>query len=218
MHRLMIAWPALALVSLVVASAQAQRPSTRRPETLLFNRSVQEELNLTADQKAMLRKLQAKRDEAFEAFQKRNDAKGKALVDEANEGAAKMAKALDAKQRQRFKQIQVQTEGLFAFLNKEVQDTLRLTPKQKKDVTAILKDYAKQAMAAYKAMGNNFVLFPAVQKKVKGIEHDSQKKVMALLTPEQKKAWEELVGKPFAMKPNPLHATGGGKPVKEKKD
>lgn len=217
MLRRRIALPAVALLGLVAVPARAQRPGTLRPETLLFNKSVQQELNLSADQKATLQTLAARRDEAFEAYRAGNLARGKVLVDEANAGAAKLAKALDAKQRRRFEQIQVQTEGLFAFLREAVQDKLRLTPKQKKDVTAVLKDCTRQATAAYKAMGKDFAKFDEVQKKVEGIKHESQKKVLALLTPEQKKAWEELVGKPFALKPNSPPATGG-KPVKEKKD
>lgn len=221
MRSLSVKFLAAALAALLTAPVFAQRAGgTPGAGMLLFNKSVQEELKLTADQKASLKKLDAKRSEAIKAFQAGDRKKAQDLIQEANMEVAKVVDALDPKQKKRLEQIQLQTMGLFAFGLPKVRDTLKLTDKQKDEIQAISKTFQKDAQKAFEEMKGDFTKFPEVNKKVTTMRKEAQAKVAALLTPAQKKTWEEMTGKPFEMKMERFPGLGGprpkGKPAAEK--
>src|SRR5262245_7542784 len=126
---------ALAVAALVASPALAQQPGGFfGGQSLLTNKSVQEELKLTKAQKDKLAEVAKKtREKMQEAFQKFQDLKPEerrekfqALMKEVTEETNKAA-GLTAEQKTRLEQIQLQQQGIGAFADAKVQKALKFT-------------------------------------------------------------------------------------------
>jgi hypothetical protein len=176
---------------------------------LLLNKSVQDELKLTDDQKAALAKV---RDKQMEAMQKARDAdrekRGeifRAAREETKKEVDKWKEAgLKPEQARRLRQIELQNMHFRAFADADVQKELKMTDKQKDEVKEITEGVNKDVTELRNSAQNPRELFP----KIQALQKEATEKVAGLLTEDQKKTWKELVGEPFEVK---MEGFGGGR-------
>ena len=196
---------------------------------LIMNKSVQKELNLTADQIKDLRAgAQKVRDKYREQLAKIPVVRGdpsqagsavempdpKMVAELRNqtdtENKKLLAEVLKPKQISRLKQIDLQLEGIRALLqNKEVALALKLTDDQKGKVTKLFEDINAHAVSVAPLPR------PEDEKTVRetGMKayheawneafKEATGKIPSLLTPEQRRRWEAMTGAPFQLKPEP---------------
>jgi hypothetical protein len=195
----MLKWAlALAIPAVLVATARPEDQQILPEGTtvkllLLRQKSVQEELHLSPD---VVKKIHDFTDKQSEAF-------GKVLKQGKAELADKL-KAMEAENKQfvmdtltkeqnhRLDQITLQITGLYQITRPDVAKALSLTPDQIKEFTKMQKE-AREGLAAMmkdpsKAGGG---------EKLTQHNRETRKKIMSLLTEEQRAKVREMVGKPF---------------------
>jgi hypothetical protein len=200
---------------------------------LIMNKSVQKELKLTADQMkdlwAGVHKVREKYLEQLEkipvvrpgdpsqpgAVVEMRDPKMVAELINNRDAETKklLAEVLKPNQLSRLKQIDLQLEGIRAFLqNKEVALALKLTDDQKGKVKKLFEDISQAAMAHALSVApaspsgydeeavretRNKALVEAWNKAFK----EAKGNIPSLLTPEQRRRWEAMTGAPFQLEP-----------------
>jgi Spy/CpxP family protein refolding chaperone len=211
----------LAVVALIAAPALAQRPGGGGRGfgggNLLTNKSVQEELKLDDAQKKKVEEVSKKIRELMTEKTKgiaREDLREKmpAIMKEINAESTKLlADCLKPEQTKRYKQIQLQQQGTRAFSSEEVQTALKLTTEQKDGIKKIGEDARKAIEEQTKDLERtDFQKRTEIRNKV---NKESEGKIAATLTSEQKKTWTEMVGEKFEVKfERPTRPGGGGRP------
>jgi hypothetical protein len=185
--------------------------------TLMVNKSVLEEIKATDEQKEKLAKwapeAQTKQREAMQEFFGGGGGQPDfAKIQEANAKIAKeqleeVSKVLKEEQVKRVKQIQVQIQSVNAFRQKEVQDALKLTDEQKETIREIQMSLGQEMreLGGFGGGGGGGRPSPEAMaertKKVNELNKKFLEKIVAQLKDDQKKAWEDLNGKPFEYKP-----------------
>jgi len=163
---------------------------------LLAQKSVQEELKLTADQVEKVteaaKKQQAARAGGADLSQEERAKKNQEL---AKEGDKVVADVLKPEQAKRLKQIQLQQEGARAFNNPEVTKALNITAEQKQKLKDI-QDTASKERASIQQAARGGDRQEAM-KKMADLTKKTNTEAMALLTDDQKTKWKELTGEPF---------------------
>jgi hypothetical protein len=175
---------------------------------LVFRDKVQDELKLSDEQK---QKLGAKfpdyvqetmkvfdkikdlkppeRDKEMEAHRRKSDEKLTALLTD----------VLDARQRERLFQLQLQQAGAFALLGQnQAFLKLKISDNQRKQFMEVVQEMEKKIQAVLKEVQDGAKpenIFPKVMK----LRQEHEAKIQALLTESQKKQWQELLGKPFEL-------------------
>ncbi|MFO0808458.1 MAG: hypothetical protein U0746_07530 [Gemmataceae bacterium] len=196
---------------------------------LLSNKSVQEELKITDEQKEKLTAFateqgQKMRDAMQELrsgggnfgdpdFMKKMQEATKKLGDAAMHDL-KEKKLLKDEQLTRFKQINYQQLGVAGTVaDDNVQKSIKLTGDQKDKLKAMAEEYQKDNM---ELRGFD----PDTQTKRTALRKEYKEKTTNVLTADQKKAWTELVGKEFEIKIETPNFGGGkgGKRGKGKQD
>jgi len=213
---------ALSVAVLAVATSVcfAQRGGGRgmqmTPEgpLLLGNKSVQDELKLTDDQKKDVKTVtDAQREKMTKAFQ---DNKGdmeaiqkamKDINDESNKALTKTMDSLTDAQKKRFKEIEVQVKGLKAFSDEKVVAELKLTDKQKDDFKVKVDDFEKDRRALMTDAGRDQTKRTEAQTKITENQAKLTDTIVGSLTDDQKKTWKDLTGEKFTYKPD----QGGGR-------
>jgi hypothetical protein len=104
---------------------------------------------------------------------------------------------LKPEQMKRLKQIELQMHGAGAFHDAKVQTALKITDEQKEKIKSIQEDAGKEIRELFTGGGRDF---RANGEKMQKINKETMKKTMGVLSPEQKKAWRDMVGEPFEMK------------------
>jgi hypothetical protein len=198
---------------------------------LIMNKSVQKELNLTADQMKDLRAgAQKVREKYLEQLANIPVVRGdptqagsavemhdpKMVAELVNEKDAEtkklLAEVLKPKQLSRLKQIDLQLEGIRALTNKEVALALKLTDDQKGQVKKLFEDISKASMAhalsVAPASPSGYDEETVRETRNKALVEAWNKefkeatgKIPSLLTPEQRKRWEAMTGAPFQLEP-----------------
>jgi hypothetical protein len=151
------------------------------PLTLLHNASVKKELRLSEDQAVK--------------------------VDAAVWDA--LAKVLDSDQLKRLKQIDLQQRDYLAFGDTSLQATLKLTKDQKDSIKTILADADKELTSLMENLKGAFGVggiaggakggFQGTFNRLISIRKETRERCTEVLTNEQKRMWEELVGDEFRM-------------------
>jgi hypothetical protein len=206
----------LAVAALMAAPALAQRggrggmfggaPGVGQ---LINNKGVQEELKMTPDQVTKagegMRSVFEKFRDDFGRFQEMSQEERAALQKKMNDETQKAAAdILKPEQTKRLKQIQLQVEGPQAFANADVVTSLKLKDDQKDKIKTINQDVTKDRQEIFqgaRAGGFDPNAFQEMQKKIATLNKEAMGKIALILTPEQKKTWEEMTGKPFDYKP-----------------
>jgi hypothetical protein len=135
--------------------------------TLLRNPSVKKELKLEDEQLAKV-----------------PDAMMKAL-----------AEVLTTDQLKRLKQIQLQLKGAQAFMEADVQKTLKLTDEQLNNIKTIQKDANEERKELFAMMKEG--QFAEAQKKMQELTKETDNKVTGVLNAQQRKMWKEMTGPEF---------------------
>jgi Spy/CpxP family protein refolding chaperone len=174
----------------------------------LDNKSVQDELRMTREQidkvHEALQKMGEGRKEIFaklrdlgqeERIQKMQELT-KAMTEETNKLAASVLKP---DQLKRFKQIELQQRSFQAFIDPEIQKTLKLSDDQKDKIKTLADDASKETRELFQnARGGGNT--QDVGNKMRALRKDAMDRVSSLLTAGQKKAWRDLTGEPFEVK------------------
>ncbi|MCE9546721.1 MAG: hypothetical protein K8T25_14675 [Planctomycetia bacterium] len=194
---------AVAVVLSAISGAQAQRPGGgggggrgpgMSPVGLLSQKSVQEELKLTADQVSEVTKLAEKQRAARGAGGQdlSREERMKQYQERAKATETAVAGILKPEQVSRLKQITLQVRGAMSFSSPEVAEALKLTDEQKGKVKTIQDDLMKEVREAFTGEDR-----AASRTKVEAARKAATEKLTALLTAEQSDAWKKMTGEPF---------------------
>lgn len=231
----------MALCVLVVATAQAQRGGggfgggfAQSPAQLLANKSVQEELKLTDEQKDKLKtvgeKIAADMKGAFAGGAKlgkdssKEDrekamAKFQEVMKENNAKAMKeIAPILKPEQLTRLKQIERQQMRMNLFTDAEFVKEVGITEEQKEKLKSISEESGKDSREIMSAVRAKEMDWKDGLKKVEAVNKDAMEKAMELMKDDQKAKYKTLVGEPFELKMEFGGGFGGGKGKNPDKD
>jgi hypothetical protein len=166
------------------------------PAGLLQMEVVQKDLNLDQEQIDKAKKIGTEvrekyasefgglRDLSQEERREKMQELGKKVNDET---MAALGSVLKPEQMDRLKQIQLQQRGSQALTDPEVQKALKLTDEQKEKIKTINDDAAKERSGIGRGEG--------AAEKMMALRKDTNDKVMAVLTDEQKETWKTMTGK-----------------------
>jgi hypothetical protein len=188
---------------------------------LAGQKSVQEEIKMTEDQIAKVKKTSEELREKYaddlksagKDFEKRAEIQQKIS---AATGKA-VGEILKPEQMKRIKQIEVQLGGLGALVTEDVSKALKLSEKQVSDAKGALDDVRKDSAEIFKDAGfKDKEKAAEAREKVSKLNKEATAKFISSLSADQKKAYKDLIGDEFKGK---IEFTfGGGRPGKDKKD
>jgi hypothetical protein len=181
---------------------------------LLQNESVQKELKMDPDQvtktkEAVTKVTEAHRDDTTKLREITDMAERREKSQALNatitkETLAAVGDILKPDQLKRLHQIQLQTAGLRAFSQADVQTALKLNDDQKAKIKTITDD-ANKELAEFRPMrgagggGGGARPNPENQAKIQAIQKAATEKVQGVLTDDQKKSWKDMTGEPFQL-------------------
>jgi Spy/CpxP family protein refolding chaperone len=160
---------------------------------------VQAELKLTDEQKTKVTDLVDRlMDERQGQFQELRDLsqeeRDKRFAEWQASDEKKLGEILNADQLKRYKQLRYQRQGLSAVLQKPVSDQLKITAEQRTKIQAIVDTQREAMRSAFQNAGGDR---EAMRTKFEEMRKQTDEKIAAVLTDEQKKQWREMVGAPF---------------------
>lgn len=209
-------------------------PPPQSAISLLSVKGVIEEMALSTEQSTQAKKLTdqilgsrvARLQIALEAklSKEEEERKAKEIEEKENREIEAFLKTLSANQATRLSELYVQRRGLFALLDKDIQELLRLTPKQVHRTVEVTKDHEQATNAAqehsFKALGITMQTYWEVQQgrkidtaerereserltkqaenEQKRADEEAHSKLKSVLTEEQTATFEKMKGKPFA--------------------
>jgi len=171
---------------------------------ILRAENVQKDLKLSAEQigkiDATLRSVQEKHRDDFAALgdlepQERMPkmiSLNKAVTEDLKKGLS-----MTAEQAKRYDQISLQQRGLMAFADPTVVEKLKLTQDQRSQIREIASagGAGRGGLAALKNASAEEK--KDAFRKMRETQRENMKKVMAVLSDDQKKDWKELTGEPI---------------------
>ena len=182
------------------------------PANLLGNPSVQKELKLDEGQIEKAKDLAADyrdktmglRDQLQGLQGQEMMTKRQELMKPINESAMKTAHAfLKPEQVKRLHEISLQQQGATALTDAAVAKKLGVTEEQTTKVKSLLADMQSEAGEIMQSAGDDRA---AAMQKVTALRKETNTKVMALMTEDQKKTWKEMTGEPFEVVQQPRPA------------
>ena len=115
------------------------------------------------------------------------------MTSETNKG---LADVLKSEQMKRYRQIQLQQLGLMAFTEPDVQSQLKLSDEQVGLIRKINAESQTQRREFAQGGGNR----GEMQKKGAILGKESMDKALAVLSADQKQAWQDMNGEPFEVR------------------
>lgn len=195
----MLAVVALSLMVGGVAHAQRQRGAgfgfgRGGGVQLLTRQEVQTELKLTDAQKSQIMELgQQLRNGAQQGQQLSPEERQKRTA----ETNAKINAILNAEQQKRYKEINLQQQGLSALASMpDVADEMKLTADQKSKIQEIMQ--AQRGQGRPNGANGDF---SALRERMAAQRKERDDKILALLTDAQKTQWTAMLGSPFTLPP-----------------
>ncbi len=170
---------------------------------VLRNPDVHKELKLSEEQvgklTALAEELQGSMQDRFQGLQdlspeERRDAMMKMQKEMNEEVAGKVKGYFSEEQMTRYNQLVLQSRGAQAWADEEIATKLKITDEQKKKLAEIQEAYMAEMRDSRQGGGGDP---QAMQAKMAEMRKANTEKVMAVLTPDQKKMWSEMTGKPF---------------------
>jgi Spy/CpxP family protein refolding chaperone len=182
----------------------AQPPPARGPggfglmrgEELFLLRSevVQKDLQLTDDQKSSIGKLYDNVRVSLARLQGLSPEERRTKMQELRKDQEeKVSSILDAKQKARVKEIELQQLGGFALADKAVAEALKLTDDQVNKIKELTDGFNKEMRDAFQAARNGGDATAARDTFTK-IRKEGSEKLLAILTDEQKASFEKMKG------------------------
>jgi len=172
---------------------------------LVFRDKVQEELNLSDDQKQkLLEQFPEYAQQTKNVFDKISDLKPQEAEKEMRSHrqksherlAARLKEILRPEQLKRLRQLELQQQGPHALGRPDIVKELNITHEQLNQFMGVIQDMYKKIeplMKQAQSGGNP----EEIRSKVMKVRHDHQVQIEAILTDEQKKQWKGMLGKPF---------------------
>jgi Spy/CpxP family protein refolding chaperone len=161
---------------------------------------VQTELKITADQKtkveALMEKLRGQRGDFQSLRDLSQEERAKAMAERRAAETKELAAILNADQMKRYDQLRLQRTGMSALAEKEVADQLSLTADQRTKVQEIMQAQAVEMRSLFQGGGGGGDR-EAMRAKMEEMRKQTDTKLAALLTDDQKNKWKEMVGAPF---------------------
>ncbi len=160
---------------------------------LLRQKSVQEELKTTSEQnekihafadkqwkkvKAMKGSSEAERDQEFEKMAKANQ--------------EFLQNTLRPEQVKRLNEIAMQVAGLLWVMRSDVASALNLTDDQKQKIRELHREARKEAQEALRSENQ-----AVEEEKFREMRQTNRRRLMSILTDDQKAKWRQLAGQPF---------------------
>jgi Spy/CpxP family protein refolding chaperone len=201
----------LALSVMLCGTALAQRGGFGRMgggANLLRRPEVQAELKLTDDQKTKVNDMLAKlREDMQGRIQDLRDAspeeRQKIMAEMQADQTKRVNAILNTDQQKRFKEISLQQQGYSALAMPDVQADLKLTDDQKSKIKEILQHQGEAQREIFQnAQGDR----EAARSKMEALRKETDDKIAALLTDDQKNQWKAMLGTPFKLEPAPAGA------------
>jgi hypothetical protein len=119
-----------------------------------------------------------------------------ATLNETVSDEVKSALSFSAEQSKRFDQIGLQAHGLNAFASRTVDETLKLTDDQKSKIRELVEATRSSFAGASNNNASEQERTDARNKRAVA-QKENMAKVQSMLTDDQKKAWQELIGEPI---------------------
>jgi len=183
---------------------------------LVANPGVQKELKLSAEQIEKATALAASNREKMTEIRSKLEglegqeamAKRTELMKPINEENTKKIKGfLKDEQYTRLSQIDLQQRGFAGVLaDKDLVKKLSITEDQTSKIRTMMTDMQAEAREIMQSAGDDR---PAAMQKTTALRTETNKKVMALMSDDQKKTWKEMTGEPFTVT---FQGQGGGRP------
>jgi Spy/CpxP family protein refolding chaperone len=162
---------------------------------LLRSPQVQQELKLTDQQRQQLEQLGEQWREKMRGLRDLPPEERRQKVEGMRAEVEKqLATILNEQQMKRLKQIALQVEGYAALERPEIADQVGLTKEQRQKIRDILRQADEKRREAFQqGQGDRQAAFQRMREIRQWVDGEIEK----LLTAEQKKKWQELVGAPF---------------------
>jgi hypothetical protein len=119
-----------------------------------------------------------------------------ATLNETVSDEVKSALSFSAEQSKRFDQIGLQAHGLNAFASRTVDESLKLTDDQKSKIRELVEATRNSFAGASNNNASEQERTDARNKRAVA-QKENMAKVQSMLTDDQKKAWQELIGEPI---------------------
>ena len=195
----------LASATLIMSPAHAQqrmrggvRPGNVTSARLLAVGEVQTELKLADEQKTKASEinetLTTGRRELFKKVAKDSRERTEKVAELEKNADASVKELLNDEQEKRLGELLLQVNGASELLKKDVADALQITEEQQKKLVAANKANAKARKEVLEKFEGDR------QSKTAELKTDEDKKLLVVLTDEQKKKFEQMQGKKIAIK------------------
>ncbi|WP_197528405.1 redoxin domain-containing protein [Aeoliella mucimassa] len=195
---------AFACVLLASCAARAQQnpngqlPVTSFPHPYLFlirDPLVLDELKLTSSQQQALAELNDGFDAGLWSMRNKSAEHIAQTIEQSTTKAKEtLAKLLSAEQLQRIAEIERWTLGTRAFLGDDLPAELDLNDGQLKRIRQAMEE-SEQKLSDLRAESTSPEAQTSFDKKARALKTDEQKKILAVISPEQRAKWVELLGK-----------------------
>jgi hypothetical protein len=161
---------------------------------------VQTELKLSDEQKTKVTtladKIQEERRGQFQGLRDlSNEERQKKMADWRASEDKQLAEILNADQMKRYNQLRLQRQGISAVAEKPVADELKLTDDQRTKIQEIVSAQMAEMQSLRQGGGGGDP--SAMREKMTAMRKQTDDKIAALLTDEQKSKWKEMTGAPF---------------------
>jgi hypothetical protein len=162
---------------------------------------VQTELKLSDEQKTKVTtladKIQEERRGQFQGLRDlSNEERQKKMADWRASEDKQLAEILNADQMKRYNQLRLQRQGISAVAEKPVADELKLTDDQRTKIQEIVSAQMAE-MQSLRQGGGDGGDPSARREKMTAMRKQTDDKIAAVLTDEQKSKWKEMTGAPF---------------------
>jgi Spy/CpxP family protein refolding chaperone len=178
---------------------------------------VQTELKLSDEQKTkvmtLLDQLREERQQQGQELRDLSQEERQKRGAEMRAAANKLVNAiLNADQQKRYRQLRLQQQGMSALTEKDVADELKLTDEQRTKIQGIQDEQMANMRSAFQRGGGDGGRpdFSAVRQRMEAMRKQTDEKIAAVLTDDQKKQWKDMLGASFtfpANGPGPRRAT-----------
>jgi Spy/CpxP family protein refolding chaperone len=156
---------------------------------LVRQKSVQEDLKVAPEQR---QKIHAFADKQWKKFQAMRAERNRGFEAMAKENQDFLKNTLTPEQCKRLNQIAMQVAGLLWVMRSDVAAELKLTDDQKQKIRTLHREAHKEAQEALRS--NNGTV---EEEKFRELRQTNRKRLMSVLTDEQKTKWREMAGEQF---------------------
>ncbi|MEW4567122.1 Spy/CpxP family protein refolding chaperone [Tautonia sp. JC769] len=120
----------------------------------------------------------------------------------------RLQEVLEPEQMTRLRQIQLQLQGVQAFANPRVKESLKLDDEQQSKLSELIEAYRSETQSLM-ADAREADQRGQVMRDLMELRRETLDKAMSILTDEQKSSWDELTGETFQMGPGAGGRRGG---------